>query len=473
MPRQEADLKLRDLFIVLVLCASANAANWSEPLRVKIGWADDIVVDRTGFLWCLAYPDGCYKYHDETSDWLLDIETPPFGGPACFDNDDTLWVFNDGIGIRYTRYAGAVWSEGVNIPFFSPSDDHPGITADSGNGVWVGWLSYAFGYWTVACNRYFNGAWGEPQVISNPSEPVDNAFYSIVTDPYGRVWLGWIGSYSSMTLDTFISYPRARCWDSGQWSETMEIAVLGPDVTEFKRASRLRLAPDNEGGMWALWDYWLTSSDTVALEACHWDGEEWTTPETLDVTRMIKGNYPGGDIAVDTAGNVWAVWMHRVEADTGNGDIYYSVNSGKGWSEPAPMNPHPAVDGSPSVIVDGEGRVWCIWASFREVEHAVYSSYVTSLGVEEPVTHQILKPTLIVEPQVGREFCFRVLNLLPPTELEIYDASGRMVKRLRVRPDEAVIWNGCDESGGRLPAGVYFAEVEDSQALPEKIVLLR
>jgi flagellar hook assembly protein FlgD len=61
--------------------------------------------------------------------------------------------------------------------------------------------------------------------------------------------------------------------------------------------------------------------------------------------------------------------------------------------------------------------------------------------------------------------------------LSIYDVSGRIVKRfnhLTVQPFNQVIWDGSDETGRELPAGVYFCRLEGSDySFTEKIVKLK
>jgi hypothetical protein len=62
--------------------------------------------------------------------------------------------------------------------------------------------------------------------------------------------------------------------------------------------------------------------------------------------------------------------------------------------------------------------------------------------------------------------------------LSVYDASGRLVRKLLEGTEEAgegiEIWDGFDEQGRRLPAGVYMyrLEVED-RVLSKKLLLAR
>jgi len=64
--------------------------------------------------------------------------------------------------------------------------------------------------------------------------------------------------------------------------------------------------------------------------------------------------------------------------------------------------------------------------------------------------------------------------------IKIYDVSGRMVKSFNhptIQPSNhqtEVVWNGVDDLGRRLPAGVYFVRFEaDDFKQTEKAVLLR
>jgi flagellar hook assembly protein FlgD len=64
--------------------------------------------------------------------------------------------------------------------------------------------------------------------------------------------------------------------------------------------------------------------------------------------------------------------------------------------------------------------------------------------------------------------------------LNIYDASGRVVKSFNVgsllvaHRSLPVTWNGCDDRGQRLPAGVYVVRfTADDHQETQKLVRLR
>lgn len=61
--------------------------------------------------------------------------------------------------------------------------------------------------------------------------------------------------------------------------------------------------------------------------------------------------------------------------------------------------------------------------------------------------------------------------------LEIFDITGRLVKQfnhITIQPFNQVIWDGCDDVGRKVPAGVYFVQFEsEGYKSVEKAVLLR
>ncbi len=72
-----------------------------------------------------------------------------------------------------------------------------------------------------------------------------------------------------------------------------------------------------------------------------------------------------------------------------------------------------------------------------------------------------------------------IRNSQSEISLRVYDASGRLVKNLLpttyyLLPINTVVWNGTDESGEIVPAGVYFVHLEiDNQKLIEKVIKIQ
>jgi len=71
----------------------------------------------------------------------------------------------------------------------------------------------------------------------------------------------------------------------------------------------------------------------------------------------------------------------------------------------------------------------------------------------------------------------------PHVSLKIFDAAGRLTKQFNhlstnqhggIQPYNQVIWDGLDDAGRRVPAGVYFVQLEaEGERITEKVILLR
>jgi hypothetical protein len=62
----------------------------------------------------------------------------------------------------------------------------------------------------------------------------------------------------------------------------------------------------------------------------------------------------------------------------------------------------------------------------------------------------------------------------PVTAVQVFDVGGRLLRTLPFPGDTPVVWNGKDEQGRRLPAGVYLLRPAGDRDAPSKrVVLLR
>uniref|UniRef100_A0A7C4XL87 T9SS type A sorting domain-containing protein n=1 Tax=candidate division WOR-3 bacterium TaxID=2052148 RepID=A0A7C4XL87_UNCW3 len=107
-------------------------------------------------------------------------------------------------------------------------------------------------------------------------------------------------------------------------------------------------------------------------------------------------------------------------------------------------------------------------------------NYTTGISDDQIEVSKPERLRLNVLPSVG---CgnFSIEYYIPsnarlPISLNLYDATGRLVRCLtldakRLTP---VVWDGTDDSGHRLPAGIYFVRLESNEFKEtEKVILLR
>ncbi len=465
-------MKLKGILpVFLALQGVMLGVAWSEPERLvpynTYNGLPTPIVANDGIAWNIILPWVLY-FPDEQAGWQKVTECY-LGGliSACFDKGDTLWLVRDNTGygeIYYTRYDGEVWSEVDTVPVYPFENFNSRVAADSSGGVWVGWITMRFWNRQAAYNRYQDGEWGDPQTATDTLETMEHEFCSITTDALGRVWFGWLKHSPG-------EYLEARYCDGNSWSD---VTTIEANEEEPYGLGLFTLSPDRKGGMWAIWSF-RSANDSFQVRASHCDGEAWSEPDTIaEAGNLNDTAWPEADITVDSYGNAWVVWRQALEENDAYGDIYYSVNSGSGWSEPAPVNEHPAVDRFPDIAVDGAGRVWCVWGSTRDDSAGIWASYTTSSSTEETSYPVIRHPTLSVKPSVGGSFTFRVSSPDIRGELLIYDAGGRVVRHLTIRSSQVIRWDGTDEEGYPLSCGVYFVRVESGTSTPTgKVVLIR
>jgi len=95
------------------------------------------------------------------------------------------------------------------------------------------------------------------------------------------------------------------------------------------------------------------------------------------------------------------------------------------------------------------------------------------VGVKEE--HRLSKPVAIsVRPVVGRPpFSIAVLgDKQPGTTLTIFDAAGRTVQTLSAA-NTAIIWDGNDRTGKRVPAGIYICRIDRSNTESATLILTK
>jgi hypothetical protein len=354
-------------FIWVLLSGIALAGVWSEPQLIGQDAGYWLTVDTYGVCWATGGPT-FYKYNEGTSSWqsIGKIPSSVWGGSipiGCFDKGNTLWVFNGNYDqIFYARYDGANWSGVDTVPAFPEANSPCLVTRDSTGGIWFNWVHYSY---EVACNSYKNGAWGEPLLIPDTVSGQDCGF-QVSTDALGRVWFGWLNCWDDIYLE-------CRYIDNYVWSEQMS---LRKGNSKSIGIGNIDFAPDMDDGIWASWVVSKhEEGDSNLIETRHYANSKWNKIDTIPDAGIFSysGYPPEPKIAVDRYNRVWAVWRQALVPKDAYCDIYYSFNSGTGWSKPQPVNTNPAVDMLPDIAVDGAGRVWCVWVSNRGDSSGVWA----------------------------------------------------------------------------------------------------
>jgi predicted GH43/DUF377 family glycosyl hydrolase len=230
------------------------------------------------------------------------------------------------------------------------------------------------------------------------------------------------------------------------------------------------------------------------------DGKTWTK-DTVNNPVLDVGEPGSWDDAwvatpaVRKIGDIYEMWYCGVSKADSVADTvrigYATSTDGINWTK-YPGNPvlssydSPLDSGghwAPDVVFDGTDYVMF----YEAADSSLYGgnwicmaraplATVTEQHPIEPADRLKLAPN-----PFSRQIKF-TLQISHPTivSLKIYDLAGRVVKSFSLTPHSSlptttrIIWDGKDETGTRLPAGIYFCELAgDDHRASKKLILLR
>jgi len=464
------------------------AQTWCPPMRASHHTADDYIIlgqgltaDSSGSPWCgwavhqySPYQNVIYVSHYSDTTWSDSDTIYPFLGftncNLATDANGNVWVVAEeaGSAISACFYDGNSWSDLMSVPTPGSCCHYPVATGDSLSNLWVCWHSGGPGdghhIWG---NAYIDGQWGSPVLISYPGSH-DESAYSMTTDKQGNVWVGWSGAF-------YRSIKLCASFNNGSaWSDTMVIAeystwTCGPALTI-----------DTSGKVWAGWLN-REGGNNWKVYASNYDGSVWSDPMLVssEPSTSFMGDWPIA-ITSDDKGMVWLTWMNP---DT---NIYYSYWNDSTWSNPAPVDTHPAQDYEPKMTFDSE-RIWVSW--IRRVDaypwdtFNVYASYTYGVGVEEKQTADSFLSVPGLSQNCPNPFSSNttIFYQLPSdchVCLRIYNIAGELVQTLGSKNQKpghyTVCWDGKDNSGQQVPSGVYFVRLKTpNKSITKKIIKLK
>lgn len=181
-------------------------------------------------------------------------------------------------------------------------------------------------------------------------------------------------------------------------------------------------------------------------------------------------------IATDTAGNVY-VTGYSMGSGTGYDYATVKYNSPGVEQWVARYNgPGNGFDGARAITVDNIGYIYVTGASAgsdSEMDFATIK-YAADYGIQEnrQSTH-LQKPRFLITPTIFSQKAWIIVHDISNSDhgLFIYNTIGEVVKEFNSATTQ-IIWNGCDDSGDKLPNGVYFVTLKLGTYTETKKVLL-
>ena len=167
--------------------------------------------------------------------------------------------------------------------------------------------------------------------------------------PLMPLWIDGRGSSPSL-------YSAAQP-DGGAWSANLAVPVAMGSVSASDPPS---LAVDAQGRLYVLWIDLRNGNRDVYFAARSAAGA-WSAAERVnDDATLVDQRHPS--LAVDNAGNAYAVWQ---DPRNGDDDVYFAYRQAGGvWSANSRVNHDVGTtsQAKPDVAVDGQGNGYVAWS---------------------------------------------------------------------------------------------------------------
>jgi len=480
--------------VFVLLFSGYASAQWTEPVRI-------------------SEPGGCwYPQIVAQGDTIHVVYTNTYGGDK----------------ISYARSidGGNTWGEHVVLSDAVDTDDafFPRIMINGNNiiSLWMNVFSEGVIYTNIGYSISHNGgtSWGEPNYVFNPniehiyhlaatsSGQTINIIYSdySVEDPifrnvrstnFGQSWSDpetlfiaaetgqidmvahgynfhcvWYGNFNDGDIwETYYS----RSLNSGfDWSENIALV----DVDDY--GSIWPSLSINESGdiifCWTDFKYspnWWTAD--VFMKCSYDNGETWTGEERITFNDMttLSDVFWRGD-------SIYVVWE---DERFGNQTIYFikSLDGGINWSEEYRIESESSESRNPAVAASN-GKAYVIWADDRDNPDTTVGGgiYFTRWEPDVSINEDYLLPAdtglLTAYPNPFNSTTLINYSNLKGGDIDIYDISGRMVKKLHTGggKEGSVTWDATDASGEKVSSGIYFARARSKDnCTTEKLVYLK
>ena len=184
--------------------------------------------------------------------------------------------------------------------------------------------------------------------------------YGPYSDSYGADRLS--PSLAAGAADSFHAVwadARYRNSDIYYWTGAWGDEMVNDDVCSSPRQAKPDLAIDAAGNAYAVWED-IRQGDAGIYFAYRPASGGWQTPIRLQEAGVQADRFSPA-IAVDPAGNAYAVWTDMRNRE---GDIYFAYRpAGGSWS---PVSVYPSAgkilwDQSPDIAVDAGGTAYVVW----------------------------------------------------------------------------------------------------------------
>jgi hypothetical protein len=369
--------------------------------------------------------------------------------------------------VRKSLDAGANWQSPVVVTNNTAFDDKPYLDARNDE-VLVGWADFSYSPAEVRAARSTDGGvtFGQNTILAVNSVGGNGA--CPVIDPDGLYYVFWRDSFQD-------SLWVSKSTDQGSsWSPDRGIVAMNPLPSTLPGGFRIVNLPSADaspisGDLVVVWnDQRFGNPDILSIRSTD-AGLSWSSPVRVNDDPGTPAQFFPW-VEIDELGVVHVVWYDRRD-DGFRIDAYYarSLDGGETYGANIRVTAESFVpvlpqDTSLDFIGDyngisaSAGTAYPFYQDAREGNQDVYVALIPTGATEvvPPTAAQGVRLSAAPNP-------FRTETRLRggdrPARVEIFGVDGRKHRTLTVEAGAFATWNGRDDSGRDLPAGVYYARV--------------
>lgn len=456
---------IRKCFYCLLFFAAINAhaqqssfVAYSNSIDATAYTNSHKVVSWNGDLWSdtiyVVYHSSDTVYHTYTTDmgqsWQASAPVHAGVYPAldvdAFGFRHVAWQYFDPGGNNYEIYYDCLddWSPPQNISQSPTNSVLPDLVVDSLGIVHIAWVDVD----QIFYRTYHNGVLGDTVCLSG----------------YGST----LATYSYPSMSIFLPNHRVyvvwECYDPQCYS---------PYQIHY------RYKDDNIWSMTNVWAHYLPMRHP-SIDFSH--GSEWTLEElSLCYEDSTSGNSEatffggnGGGLStpgrstypvISTVGSTWS-YLFWQEDSAGQADVYCQLYYFMaGWTD---YYLRDFFNIQESVRYPNTCGAYLVWTQGDSVPYSIYfADFGYPIGIRETQQAQIM--TAFAQPNPFSQMTdikYLITDRLRHTPdeksgLKIYNSIGQLVKdfpryRVGISQQSSVRWDGNDNAGNEVPAGLYF-----------------
>jgi hypothetical protein len=258
-----------------------------------------------------------------------------------------------------SRPPGGAWSPNVPISNGAwSSRGEPSIAVDSAGDVAVVWATQMAPYPEYSDYLVFRpagGAWTSPVQVPGTYGMYATSSPRVAMDPTG---VAWVVFQQPVHNEHIYAVSRAP---NGAWSAGETV-----NTGDSNRQFRPDVAIGASGIPHVVWTN-LDDADRGILHSERQAAGGWSDPVHVDDDpgSVTSSSWPVPAIEVDAANNAYVAWA---DARNGDSDVYFAYRpAGAGWSANVRVNDDlgAAMQGGPDLAVDLAGNAYAIWYDHR------------------------------------------------------------------------------------------------------------